>query len=181
MEMAARAADRGAMVWPSIESGYTQGVVAAVRYSKNGCCPVNSNLYPSQESAEDCKNFNRQYGNRIKAFFVPWSVEQVWQELNKTDLVLLPSRVGMGQKDVKSPNRLVESVWSGRFALASPLPAYQPFAEWIPLVDDFCAGLDWVLSHQSEIVPRIRAAQDYVSMHYSPEVIGKQWEAVIEA
>lgn len=136
--------------------------------------------HAAAESAEDCRRFNRQYGNRIKAFFVPWSVEQVWQELNKTDLVLLPSRVGMEQKDVKSPNRLVESVWAGRFALASPLPAYQPFAEWICLGENFCAGLDWLLSHQSEIVPLIRAAQDYVAAHYSPEVIGKQWEAVIE-
>lgn len=133
------------------------------------------------ESAEDCRRFNRQYGNRIKVFFVPWSVEQVWQELNTTDLVLLPSRVGMVQKDVKSPNRLVESVWAGRFALASPLPAYQPFAEWIPLVDDFCAGLDWVLSHQSEIVQRISEAQPYVEAHHSPESIGKEWETVIEA
>lgn len=130
---------------------------------------------------ENCRRFSRMYGNRVKVYFVPWSVEQVWKELRETDLVLLPSRVGMEKKDVKSPNRLVESIWAGRFALASALPAYQPFAEWIPLGDDFCAGLDWVLSHQSEIVPRIRAAQDYVAAHYSPEVIGKQWEALIEA
>lgn len=130
---------------------------------------------------EDCRRFNREFGNRVKVYFVPWSVEQVWLELSKTDLVLLPSRVGVGHKDVKSPNRLVESVWAGRFALASPLPAYQPFAEWLCLGDDFCAGLDWVLSHSSEIIPRIRAAQEYVAAHYSPEVIGKQWETVIEA
>ena len=129
----------------------------------------------------ECRSFNREFGNRVKVFFVPWSVEQVWQELSKTDLVLLPSRVGVGHKDVKSPNRLIESVWGGRFVLASPLPAYREFGEWVGLGDDFCAGLDWVLSHQSEIVPRIRAAQDYVAAHYSPEVIGKQWEAVIEA
>ncbi|MDP1683391.1 MAG: hypothetical protein Q8L39_16665 [Burkholderiales bacterium] len=130
---------------------------------------------------EECRIFNRQVGNRVKVYIVPWSVEQVWKELRETDMVLLPSRVGMEKKDVKSPNRLVESVWAGRFALASALPAYQPFAEWIPLGDDFCANLDWVMSHQSEIVPRIHAAQDFVAAHYSPEVIGKQWEAVIEA
>jgi len=130
---------------------------------------------------EECRVFNRQVGNRVKVYFVPWSVEQVWKELRETDLVLLPSRVGVEKKDVKSPNRLVESIWAGRFALASALPAYQPFAEWIPLGDDFCADLDWLLSHQSEIVPRIHAAQEFVAAHYSPEVIGKQWEAVIEA
>ena len=130
---------------------------------------------------DKCRNFNRVFGNRVKIYFVPWSVEQVWQELKQTDLVLLPSRVGVGHKDVKSPNRLVESVWAGRFVLASPLPAYREFGEWVGLGDDFCAGLDWVLSHQSELVPRIRAAQDYVAANYSPDVIGKQWEAVIEA
>lgn len=135
----------------------------------------------SQALGETIGKFNSHFGNAVMVQFVPWSTEQVWQELSKTDLVLLPSRVGMGHKDVKSPNRLVESVWAGRFALASPLPAYQPFAEWLRLGDDFCGGLDWVLSHPSEIIPRICAAQEYVAAHYSPDVIGKQWEAVIEA
>lgn len=127
------------------------------------------------------KSFNRQFGNRVKVYFVPWSVEQVWQELQRTDLVLIPSRAGIDYLDVKSPNRLIESVWGGRFVLASPLPAYREFGEWMELVEDFCAGLDWVLAHQPELVPRIQTAQEYIAAHYSPEVIGRQWEAVIEA
>lgn len=133
------------------------------------------------EYAEHCRRINREHGNRMKLFHVPWSVDQVWRELSEVDLVLIPSKIELRHKQVKSPNRMVESIWAGKFVLASPLPAHQPFSEWFPLWDDFAAGLDWVLSHQSEIVPRIRAAQDYVATHYSPEVIGKQWEAVIEA
>lgn len=133
------------------------------------------------ELESDCRAFNREFGNRLKLFFVPWSVEQVWRELAGTDLVLIPSRVGLDRKNVKSPNRLVESVWGGRFVLASPLPAYLEFGEWMGLVEDFRAGIDWVLSHQSELVPRIRAAQVYIAAHYSPEVIGREWEKVIEA
>lgn len=110
--------------------------------------------------------------------FIKWSAEATWQGLAACDLVLLPSLDGV-RKQVKSPNRLLESLRAGRFVVAYPLPSYRPFAPYTWLGEDIGAGIRWAVAHRAEVQHRIRAGQRYVNEHFSPASIARQWDAVL--
>lgn len=125
-----------------------------------------------------CLQFNQQYGQQFRLRFSPWSLATTWQALQETDIVVIPTVVD-NRKLVKSPNRLIESLWAGRFVVAQPLPAYQEFAAWAWVDGDMIAGLQWALQHPEEVKRRIVEAQQYIAVHFSPAVIAQQWEVVL--
>src|SRR5207248_551441 len=69
---------------------------------------------------------------RLKAELVPWSLEATWQAFEQADVVWIPV-LESPKNNVKSPNRLLEPLWSGRFVAADPIPSYQPFADLLPM------------------------------------------------
>lgn len=110
--------------------------------------------------------------------FTRWSAEATWQGLAACDLVLLPSLDG-SRKQVKSPNRLVESLRAGRFVVGYPLPSYRPFSGYTWLGADVCAGVRWAVANRAEAEKRLLAGQRYVDAHYSPASIARLWDAVL--
>jgi hypothetical protein len=107
--------------------------------------------------------------------FVPWSSEAVAREVTNADLVVLPQDAATDWGRVKSHNRLVEALRGGRFAVASPIPAYQELAGCAWVGEDLADGVEWALAHPGEVLRRIAAGQALVEQRFSPERIGELW------
>ncbi len=133
---------------------------------------------PHREFEQRCVLFNQQYGAHFHLRFSPWSLETTWQALRDTDIVLLPS-IANDRKRVKSPNRLIESFWAGRFVVAHPLPAYQTYGQWGWINENVVTGIQWALQHPDQVLQKIAEAQRHIAEHCSPETIAKQWEKVL--
>lgn len=100
--------------------------------------------------------------------------------MQQADIVIIPS-LNSDVKTVKSPNRLIESVRSGRFVVAHPLPAYQEFAKWVWVQSDLVDGIRWALQNPQQVIQNIQTAQQYISHQYSPERAGLLWEQVVNS
>ena len=86
----------------------------------------------------------------------------------RAGLVIIPT----GKSMAKSGNRAIESLRRGLFVVAGYLPAYADLGIYIGDISD---GVKWALSHQDEVIYRIKSAQDYIRNEYSPERIGQLW------
>lgn len=128
-----------------------------------------------------CAEFNEDYAPVCTLRFSPWSVDTTWQALRECDLVIIPVRMNDSSKLVKSPNRLIEAVWAGRFVVANPIPSYQEFGDFAWLGDNIVDGIEWALEHPGEVRRRIAAGQEYIEKNYAPEVIARQWDAALKA
>lgn len=117
---------------------------------------------------------------QLGARFRPWSPAAVFEELRSNDAVIIPSDPYDPRKAVKSPNRFAETVWAGRFAIAHPLPAYQPLAGGGWVGDDLAEGIGWYADNPGAALERIRAGQDLVAERHSPQAVGAEWRRVIE-
>jgi glycosyltransferase involved in cell wall biosynthesis len=116
-------------------------------------------------------------GHRFRA----WSTQAVFEELRRCDAVIIPSNPRDPRKAVKSPNRFTESIWAGRFVVAHPLPAYEPLAGYGWVGEHLGDGVAWLLENPQRALERIRAGQQAITEHYSPEAVGRAWLAVIAA
>jgi glycosyltransferase involved in cell wall biosynthesis len=116
-------------------------------------------------------------GHRFRA----WSAEAVFDELSECDAVIIPSDPHNPRKIVKSPNRFTESLWAGRFVIAHPLPSYEQLAAHGWVGDDLGDGLAWLLENPEAAAARVRAGQRAVEEHFSPQAIGRAWQAAIAA
>ena len=125
---------------------------------------------------EFCEIFNHHHGGRCRAKFVEWSPEATHRALHGCDLAVVPGDSQLRKTAVKSPNRVVEILRAGRFAVAYPVPSYRPFAGYAWIGEDVVAGIAWAMGNRNEVRARIRAGQDYVEQKFSPQAIGGQWQ-----
>ena len=126
-----------------------------------------------------CKELNQRWRHALALRYEEWSPDVLWAALAATDVVAIPTRADLPEKQVKSPNRMVESLWAGRCVVANPLPAYAPFAPWAYIDRTIGAALERALADEARIVERVRAAQTYIAAAHSPERIGEEWERAI--
>ena len=104
--------------------------------------------------------------------FVPYSRDNLIRCLEACDFVIIPQN-----KDWKSANRLVESLRSGRFVVASDIPAYRGFAQYL---GDIGEGVEWLKSNRGHITERIISGRQGLSS-FSPESVGRMWYDCISA
>jgi hypothetical protein len=112
----------------------------------------------------------------------PWSPEANWAALAEADLVLLPTEAhaaGGPNKTVKSPNRMVEALRSGRFALAQPIAAYRELGAYAWVDADLILGLRWALAHPEAVRARIAAGQAAVAARFAPKAVARRWAEVV--
>ena len=67
----------------------------------------------------------------------------------------------------KSSNRIIESLWAGRFVVAHPIPSYMEFNKWAWIGGDLAEGIAWMVDNAASIAGRVSAAQDYIASAYS--------------
>lgn len=144
-------------------------------------CAVEIHLVTSPHPviAQLCAEFNENYAPACTLRFSEWSTDATWQALRDCDMVVIPIQKTDPSKLVKSPNRVVEAIWAGRFVVANPIPAYQAFGDFTWLGNDIVDGIRWALEHPGEVKRRIAAGQEYVEKTCSPEVIARQWDTVL--
>jgi glycosyltransferase involved in cell wall biosynthesis len=110
--------------------------------------------------------------------FVTWSAENLAQELRECDAVLLPAASDDPRNVVRSASRFQQALWAGRFVIANPIPAYAALGRFGWVGPDLAAGLAWLFDNSDAAVERIRAGQDWVAEHASPQAIARAWSAV---
>ena len=130
---------------------------------------------------ETFDQLNVRAAGKLVLSFREWSLQGNWEALRECDLGLIPVRRNDRFALAKGPNRLVETLWAGRYALASSIPAYEEFRPWAWIDDDLAAGVSWSLRNPSEVVSRISAAQSYIAQRYSPQAAAAEWEAALAA
>jgi len=126
-----------------------------------------------------CAAFSAKYGNSLTVRFTEWSIERTWRALCACDLVLIPVDRRRRGYLAKGANRLIESLWAGRFVVANPIPSYEEFQRWAWIGEDIVAGISWAVAHPAEVLQRIATAQAYIRERFSPGTIASDWENVL--
>ena len=108
--------------------------------------------------------------NAVGAGIVPWSVDNLALALAACDVVIIPQ-----SHHWKSANRMVESLRAGRFVVASDIPAYRGFDQYL---GDIREGLEWVKSNTGHIISRIISGRKRLDQ-FSPASINRQWSSYI--
>lgn len=109
----------------------------------------------------------------------PWSPEAQQRALEECDVVLLPQAVREPKKRLKSNNRLIDTINSGRFAVCHPLPSYQELSDYAWVGESMADGILWLLRHPQQAMARVKAGQDYVSKYHSPDALAEFWLKVL--
>jgi len=112
--------------------------------------------------------------------FVTWSADAVAEELRECDAVLLPAAAHDVRNVVRSASRFQRALWAGRFVIANPVPAYAALGRFGWVGPDLAAGLAWLVENPDAAVERIRAGQEWVAEHASPEANARAWRAIVE-
>jgi SAM-dependent methyltransferase len=115
---------------------------------------------------------------RIRADLVPWSLEATWKTLAETDATWIPV-IDSERKAVKSPNRLLESAWAGRLAVADPVPAYLPFADLMPIGEGLERGMMKALEDTARVEDNLREMQRRIARSHSAFACGREWAAAV--
>ncbi len=136
---------------------------------------------PQAGLIEALAQITRQHQPAFLAMLTPWqSPETTWRALQECDLVIIPGNPNDPIKMGVGNNRLTESLWTGRFVVASPMESYLEFSDTAWIGDDLTAGIRWALAHPQEVTTRIAAAQERIAAKYSREVIAQQWLAAFQ-
>ena len=134
---------------------------------------------PASDLPRLCREFNQRWRHVLATRFEEWTLDATWRALAATDVVVIPGLKDAPSRLVKSPNRIVESLWAGRCVIANPLSAYLPFSDWAFIDDSIGRGLERALDGQDRIVERVHQAQRYIEDVHAPERVAAQWERAI--
>jgi hypothetical protein len=104
--------------------------------------------------------------------FTAWTPETMDAAFDRAGLVIIPT----GKSMAKSGNRAIEALRRGIYPIAGYLPAYADLGIYIGDIGD---GVKWALSHQDEVMRRIKASQAYIRSEYSPKRIARLWKAAL--
>lgn len=129
---------------------------------------------------EAFRRLNAQNIGRLTLRFKEWSLEKNWSELRECDLVVIPVDQQKRFFLAKGPNRLIEALWAGRFAVVNPLPAYQEFKAFAWIGESISDGIAWAVRHPEDVRKKIAEAQQYIATQYSPAKIAAEWEAAFQ-
>ena len=109
-----------------------------------------------------------------------WHENILNQIFARADLVLIPSSVSEFN-ETKSPNRCMQSIWSGMPLVAFPLPSYLPFREFCILKESMAEGIE-AARLISDWEARIEMGQRFIEGLYTPAVVGQKWaRKILEA
>jgi SAM-dependent methyltransferase len=111
---------------------------------------------------------------RLRVQLVPWSMESTWKTLADADMVWIPVAES-GRSAVKSPNRLLESLWAGRIVVSDPVPSYMPFADIVPIGKGLLEGALEALENPSATEAHVREGQRRIARSHSPFECGRRW------
>ena len=115
----------------------------------------------------------------LRFVFTPWSLESVDRGLGRCDIAVLPQDVSSPAGRVKSHNRLVAAIRAGRFAVASPIPAYLELSQFAWVSEDLASGIAWALQHPEEVAERLNLGQQELDARFSPKAVTRKWAELL--
>jgi hypothetical protein len=134
---------------------------------------------PDGSNIEDIfRQLSQQYGPAFQTQISRWSLQQTWHALQDCHLVLIPG-AQTGVQRVKSPNRLLESLWAGRMAVTDAIPSYQEFSDYCWTRGNIIHGIEWALANPGEVISHIQSGQKYIELHYTAEAVSRSWDKVL--
>lgn len=125
-------------------------------------------------------NFNARNRPNALMEFIPWDEDTVWESVRQAHIVLIPAELSDTRKSVKTTNRLVDAIHSGRIVVASPVPSYREFSDVAWLGEDILQGVRWCIAHPQEALEKIHQGQTRVTTTHSVEKIASQWMEAIK-
>ena len=128
--------------------------------------------------ARFAEDLARKDPQRLAVSLVPWSIDATWQALARCDVVWIPA-AETGSAAVKSPNRLLEALWAGRYTVADALPAYLPFADIVPIGRGLADAVAGALDDPPGVEAALRQAQRRIARDHSPYRCGILWAAAL--
>jgi hypothetical protein len=76
---------------------------------------------------------------------------------------------------VKSPNRVIDSIQQGRFVLTNDgVDSYKNLSDYIHL-GSLKEGLKWALNNRDQVIEKIKQGQIYINKNHSPKTVGQRW------
>lgn len=123
--------------------------------------------------------FNRRNAPAAIAELAQWDEETQWGMVRDADAVLIPSEPSDPRKAVKSSNRLVDALHAGRYVVASPLPAYLPYADFVGLTDAPVPALRWLMDHPEDAHRKVVQGQAAVIANAGLEAVAATWSQVL--
>lgn len=125
---------------------------------------------------------NSRKPGAFKVDLIEWDEQTQWDVVADANVVLLPSDPADVKKSVKTANRLTDALAMGRYVIASKVPSYLEYADYVALVDGGPTGaLQEYLAAADQTLAKIRAAQKYVALRCGPEVNAIMWADVFES
>lgn len=125
--------------------------------------------------------FNRRHAPSALLELVPWDEESQWAVVNDADIVLIPSNPDDPKKAVKTSNRLTDALHAGRYVIASALPAYQPYAEFVALTEAPLEAAQDYLTRPDAALRAIVQGQGAAIAKCSPQAIAESWHQAFTA
>lgn len=119
--------------------------------------------------------YNRRHGPDAAMELVTWDEATQWAVVADADVVLIPSDPQDPKKIVKTGNRMTDALNAGRHVIASPLPAYQPYAAFVALSDDPLAAARAYLADPQAALAAIGRGQAAAAGRSGPEAIAAEW------
>ncbi len=107
--------------------------------------------------------------------YIHWSSQAQTEQLQATNIVLLPVRKGV---EYKSPNRLVNAIRAGCFVMGSEHPSHQEFRRYV-WTGNLMTGVKWAQHFRHDLDEIVAEGQVYIEK-FSPANVGKQWVQLLE-
>jgi hypothetical protein len=127
------------------------------------------------------QEFNARHAPRCVLQLVHWSEPTQWEAVEEAHVVLIPSDTQSAAARAKSNNRLTDALAMGRFVIASPVPAYLPYADHVNITDDPLDALKAYLSDPDGAIARVVAGQIVAEQRASPQAITERWLEALES
>jgi hypothetical protein len=145
-------------------------------------CPFSIKIVTSQDDEVDrfIDEFNRLHSPRATMGFISWSEDAQQKAVLDSHIVLVPSDPNDPKKVVKTSNRLVDGLNAGRYVIASELPAYLMYSNYVALTENPLAAARDYLERGDLLIPVITAGQAFVQHQCGSHAIAKQWMAVFQ-
>jgi glycosyltransferase involved in cell wall biosynthesis len=113
--------------------------------------------------------------------YIPWVNGIMPNIFKRHDVVVIPYG-DSAKQHAKSPNRIVDSLRSGKIVVTNDTPVVDTYG-----LRDFCVvdnsiadGIRFVWNNPEKAIRKVFAGQGYIEKHLSPDVIAKQWAKVIK-
>ena len=126
-----------------------------------------------------CIEFNATYAKHAHVEFIEWSEDAQWSVVADSDIVLIPSDASDVAKAVKTANRLTDALHAGRYVIASPIPSYLPYADFVDLGNNPIQALHTYLKDPARARDRIAQGQAAAERQCGMEAIANEWLEVI--